>query len=83
MRLARAEAVLGCAYLALVHVEEDRRSEGPEFSLVIDVAQQLVREAINRLDSLYIGPLIREAGLAEDSPTSAGDSDAGSNAPPG
>lgn len=56
-RLSQAQAILGCLHMVLEDPDEDG-DDAPYYPYLIDMAQKLVREAVNRLDSVYLGPLI-------------------------
>lgn len=67
-RLAQAEAVIECLRLALISVQEGHevsRKRRVDFAEVAELAESLVRESINRLDSLYVGPLFERIAAGE------------------
>lgn len=60
-RMDRARSVLGCLKHALTYQEHfEGDVDRPSFADVAELAHDLVADAINRLDSLYIGHLPRE-----------------------
>jgi hypothetical protein len=64
--LAQAEAILDCLHIALTHAEEQdvEDNDRPYFPYVADIARELVRQSVHRLDSLYLGPRLRRASAA-------------------
>jgi hypothetical protein len=58
-RLMRIESVLGCLHLALEHAGEKGPRADPDFASTAAIALSLVREVLDRLDSRFIGSLIR------------------------
>ena len=56
-RLTTAQAVLGCLREALVAAEQ-RSDVECDFADVTSVVQELVREAVHRLDIVFLGPLM-------------------------
>jgi hypothetical protein len=58
-RLALADSVLGCLWMALEHAEEcDDTQCLPSFADVAGLAREIVRESINKLDSVHMRPLL-------------------------
>ena len=60
-RLSRAQTLLGCVHAAMEYAEADT-DDTPYYPDLVDMARKLVREAINRLDSVYLQPLIQPIG---------------------
>lgn len=60
-RMDRARSVLGCLRHSLTYPEHfEGDADRPSFADVADLAHDLVADAINRLDSVYIAHLPRE-----------------------
>lgn len=57
-RLALADSVLGCLWIALEHAEECDDQSVPSFADVAGLAREIVRESINKLDSVHLRPLL-------------------------
>jgi hypothetical protein len=63
--LTRAESVLGCLAFALLYsdwINEDP----PDYASVAEIARRIVSDSVNRLDSVYVGPLIKRIWKAKD-----------------
>jgi hypothetical protein len=61
--LARVNAMLGCLYLSLLYC--DWSDEEPcNFADVAKVARRLISDSMDRLDSVYIGPLLKRIASA-------------------
>ncbi|HEY6640929.1 hypothetical protein [Povalibacter sp.] len=56
-RLAQAQSMLSCLHTALLVAEQESRHE-PGSADVLAMGLRLVRQAISRLDALYLQPLI-------------------------
>lgn len=55
-RLQQADSILGCLHSSLELADEDA-SDPPYYPDLVALARKLVREAVNRLDSIYLGKL--------------------------
>jgi len=59
-RLSRAQAVLGCLRMALLYSDEDGKDcDVGDFADAAEVARGLISEAVERLDSASIAPLMK------------------------
>lgn len=56
--LMKAESVLSCSLLAME--KYDCRSDGVYFPTAVELARDLLRQSIDRLDSVYIAPRIEK-----------------------
>ena len=56
-RLTTAQSVLSCVREALA-AAEDREQMPCGYADVVNIAQQLVREAVHRLDSVFVKPFL-------------------------
>jgi hypothetical protein len=57
-RLSDAQSVLGCLHVALLHADDGRLKEEPDYAAAARIALALVREAANRLDYARLQPLV-------------------------
>ncbi|MGC3980194.1 MAG: hypothetical protein QM808_02950 [Steroidobacteraceae bacterium] len=60
-QLSKAQSLLQCLYVALEYADDSDPKQQGYFPDVVEIAMTLVRESVNRLDSVYIRPLV-EAG---------------------
>jgi len=63
--LLRAQSVLGCLSFALLYsdwINEDP----PDYASVAEIARRIVSDSVHRLDSVYVGPLIKRIWKAKD-----------------
>ena len=60
-RLSLADSILGCASMAMADAEENEADDLPYFPDVVNLARKLIRESVEQLDSVNIGPLIERA----------------------
>lgn len=63
--LTRAQSVLGCLAFALLYsdwINEDP----PDYAGVAEMARRIVSDSVDRLDSVYVGPLIKRIWKAKD-----------------
>jgi hypothetical protein len=63
--LTRAQSVLGCLAFALLYsdwITEDP----PDYAGVAEMARKIVSDSVDRLDSVYVGPLIKRIWKAQD-----------------
>lgn len=57
-RLSQAQSMLECLHMAMENADDCGSKSGTYYPDVIEVAMDLVRESVRRLDSLYIRPLV-------------------------
>lgn len=53
-RLAHAESVLGCLHVALLHANERRLKDSPDYANAAAIVLGLVKEAADRLDTACV-----------------------------
>ena len=63
LRLLKARSVLSCVTLAMETSVDDRDRQTPCYPVVIDLAADLVDEAIERLDSVNLQPPLSDVQL--------------------
>lgn len=70
-RLCRAEAVLKCLHLALLYADV-HEVDAPDLTDAAAVANDLVRDAVDGLDSANLGPLVERLVRTEARKLTAG-----------
>lgn len=63
LRLLKARSALNCISLAMETSGDGRNTQSPNFPVVIDLAADLVSEAIERLDSVNLQPPLSDIQL--------------------
>lgn len=58
-RLARAQSVLGCLHVALLHANDRGIKEGPEYADAAATVLSMLREIADRLDAAYLRPVLK------------------------
>lgn len=63
LRLLKARSVLSCITLAMETSADSQDRQSPYYPIVIDLAADLVNEAIERLDSVNLQPPLSDVQL--------------------
>jgi hypothetical protein len=59
-RLMKAESILHCAIIAMTEDDDFDDGETPYYPSVIEMARDLVNQALEQLDSVKLGPMIEK-----------------------
>jgi hypothetical protein len=65
-RLGKAESLLGCLTISMEYESCSGQNDGPSYPDVAQVACDLIRQTIDRLDSVNLDLLIRRAKVKEE-----------------